>query len=272
MHPSLTPHQAAVARHFLAEQEAQRRHVVVALSGAHAYGFPSVDSDVDLKAVHVDPPRALLGLAAAPGAAELLLTRDGVELDYSSNELRPVLQGVLAGNGNYVERLLGRHALAASDVLADAAPLVRAVLSRRVARHYAGFSRQQRAQWDAGGRTSAKRLLYVLRTLATGLHLLRTAEVETDVTAFAADAAFAGVLELVAHKRAAERAALPADVAQHWAARVDALHGQLAAALDGSVLPPEPPAAAVRRLEAWLLAVRRDALLAPTPPGGAGSE
>lgn len=32
---------------------------------------------------------------------------DGVEIDYSSNELRDVLFGILKGNGNYLERILG---------------------------------------------------------------------------------------------------------------------------------------------------------------------
>ena len=40
--------QRRVARRFLAAEEEQRRHLVVYLSGAHAYGFPSPDSDLDL--------------------------------------------------------------------------------------------------------------------------------------------------------------------------------------------------------------------------------
>ncbi|MDX2010186.1 MAG: nucleotidyltransferase domain-containing protein, partial [Myxococcaceae bacterium] len=46
----LTPHQLTVATRFLDEQAKAREHLVVSLSGAHAYGFPSPDSDLDLKA------------------------------------------------------------------------------------------------------------------------------------------------------------------------------------------------------------------------------
>ena len=42
----LTEHQAAKARAFLADRERERKHLVIYLSGAHAYGFPSPDSDV----------------------------------------------------------------------------------------------------------------------------------------------------------------------------------------------------------------------------------
>lgn len=46
----LTKQQGAVMSRVLAEEEARREHLVVYLSGAHAYGFPSPDSDLDLKA------------------------------------------------------------------------------------------------------------------------------------------------------------------------------------------------------------------------------
>jgi uncharacterized protein len=45
----LDAHARRIADAVLAEEEAERHHVVVALSGAHAYGFPSPDSDLDLK-------------------------------------------------------------------------------------------------------------------------------------------------------------------------------------------------------------------------------
>lgn len=41
-----------VVQRVLDEESLRRRHIVIALSGAHAYGFPSPDSDYDLKSVH----------------------------------------------------------------------------------------------------------------------------------------------------------------------------------------------------------------------------
>jgi len=51
----LTEKQATVARAFVAERERERKHLVIYLSGAHASGFPSPDSDLDLKSVHSAP-------------------------------------------------------------------------------------------------------------------------------------------------------------------------------------------------------------------------
>ena len=56
----LEPRQRAVMEKVIADEERQRRPVVVALSGAHAYGFPSPDSDLDLKAIHIAKTADLL--------------------------------------------------------------------------------------------------------------------------------------------------------------------------------------------------------------------
>jgi hypothetical protein len=40
--------QKRVMMRVIAEEQEKRSHVVVYLSGAHAYGFPSPDSDLDL--------------------------------------------------------------------------------------------------------------------------------------------------------------------------------------------------------------------------------
>ena len=122
---TLTPHQVEVARAYLARQAAQRHHVVIYLSGAHAYGFPSPDSDLDLKCVHLAPTAALVGLTPPVDDNDEIVVEHGVELDYGSNELGPVLRGCIKGNGNYLERLLGRAVLGGDerDVAAAAAAL-----------------------------------------------------------------------------------------------------------------------------------------------------
>ena len=39
------------------------------VSGAHLYGFPSRDSDVDLRGVHVLPVEEVVGLTTGPASA-----------------------------------------------------------------------------------------------------------------------------------------------------------------------------------------------------------
>lgn len=249
----LTPHQRAVAERVLAEESARREHVVVYLSGAHAYGFPSPDSDLDLKAIHIAPTRALLGFEPPVLTFDRAEVIDGVEIDYTSNELANVLSGVLQGNGNFLERVLGRTTFTASLLLEELRPLVRASLSRRVHKHYRGFASSQLRFLERD--PIVKKVLYVLRTALTGTHLLRSGELETDLTRLLDEHGFADARELVVAKRAGERTAADPALLDAWRPRLATALGALDQALGKSVLPDEPPNAAA--LEAWLIEARR---------------
>jgi uncharacterized protein len=251
----LTEHQSQVASRVLAEEGARRRHLVVSLSGAHAYGFPSPDSDLDLKAVHVESTERLLGLRPPPAHSSRLETLDDVEIDYSSNEIGGVLASLFAGNGNYFERFLSAIPLEESSDLRTLRPLVRGVLSRRVHRHYAGFARGQLHEWEKTGYRSAKKLLYVLRTTLTGRHLLVTGELITDLTLLAPRYQVRDVEELIEAKKRGERSELTPEIAERWRGEVGLSFEALDAAVASSVLPEEP--SPEDALEEWLVALRR---------------
>jgi predicted nucleotidyltransferase len=251
----LTTAQAATARRWLADREREQRHLVIYLSGAHAYGFPSPDSDLDLKCVHITPTGELVGLAPVDDPADRIEVVDGVELDYGSNELAPVLRGILKGNGNFLERILGDLVLGGDPaLLGEAREVVPPVVSRRVARHYGGFATGQLRLFD--DKPTAKRALYVLRTAATGRHLLAHGEVVTDVAQLAAFVP-PEIAELLEIKRTAERQELASDQAATWRGRLAAAIDAVDAAWATSVLPAEPPPAAIEAVDHWLRDVRR---------------
>ncbi len=250
----LTPHQRRVAGRFLTAEEEQRRHLVIHLSGAHAYGFPSPDSDLDLKAIHVEPASRLLGLSPPALAADRLEMVDGVELDYTSNEIGDVLRGILGGNGNYLERVLGETALASSPEHESLRPVVARSLSRRVHRHYAGFARNQLDHARRSATPSAKKVLYVLRTALTGSHLLRTGEMVVDLTRLLDRYGFEDARELALAKTRGERVELDAGERDRWLGEAQRALALLEPALAESVLPEEPPNR--DELEDWLLDLR----------------
>jgi predicted nucleotidyltransferase len=255
-HDVLTEHQAAVARAYLEKRAGERHHLVIYLSGAHAYGFPSPDSDLDLKSIHIARTSDLVGLVPRPGGAEVMVVQDGVEIDYGSNELGEVLRGVLKGNGNYLERILGDLVLDA-DVprLLALRPLVKATLSRRVVRHYGGFATSQLRAAEVA--PTAKKVLYVLRTARTGMHLLRTGELVTDLNVLAASYG-PDIADLKVRKLTGERAALSTDELGHWRGILDRAMADLNGAVVTSVLPDEPTAASIAALEDWLKQTRHD--------------
>jgi predicted nucleotidyltransferase len=240
------------------EEERNRYHLVVALGGAHAFGFPSPDSGLDLKAIHIEQTAVLLGMAAVAPSVERVATVDGVEIDYTSNEIKPVLLGILHGNGNYVERVLGHLRPHVAQELADLAPLVQRTLSRRLYRHYTGFATSQvhAYRMEAGG--ALKSLLYVLRTTLTGAHVLATGRVVVDLLDLIDEYGFADARELLILRRLGESAALEPGTAARWEAHLSRAFATLEAARDRSVLPEAPEGA--DELEAWLVAERRKRL------------
>lgn len=243
-----------VAGRVLGEEEAKRRHLVIALSGAHAYGFPSPDSDLDLKAVHIEKTTNLLGLDSPQKGFDRLEFVEEIEIDYTSNEIRGVLVGILAGNGNYIERVLGDHILHSSPEHEELKGIVPGLLSQRVHRHYRGFASSQRKAFEEAEAPTAKKLLYVLRTALTGTHLLRTGELRVDLRTVASEYGFEEAKSLIEAKRAGEQAVLSQSDRDYWVTRLDSVFETLEEALAASSLPVEP--AATDELQDWLVSMR----------------
>ncbi|MEU1728765.1 nucleotidyltransferase domain-containing protein [Nonomuraea sp. NPDC005692] len=202
------------------------------VSGAHLYGFPSVDSDVDLRGVHVLPVEEVAGLRTGPQTLDWTWTREGVEVDLVTHDLVKFCRLLLGRNGYVLEQLLSPLVVTSSPVHEELTALAAGCVTRHHAHHYLGFAR---TQWQLFGRTGElKPLLYTFRVLATGTHLMRTGELEADLTRLLPYGP-AYLPELVAAKREAEHGAAPpvAGVAEDVARMTAALE----AAREGSALP-----------------------------------
>ncbi|MEQ8279040.1 MAG: nucleotidyltransferase domain-containing protein [Deltaproteobacteria bacterium] len=246
-------------RRFLTErgQPERGRTMWIALSGAHAYGFPSVDSDLDVKGTFVAPSRDAIGFAGVPPATDFLGDFAGREYDLTLNEIDRTARSILTGNGNYIERFLGPLPLLTTELGRRFGALVAKNLSRQVYGHYRGFSAQVRKRYEAEAaedKRIAKRLLYVYRTALTGLHLLKTGEVETDATKIASTYGFDSVHALARIKASEERRSLSAEEAAPYVADLDALDAALAAAHEASILPEAP--AEADALEDFVVSLR----------------
>jgi uncharacterized protein len=250
----VTPHEAEVAARALETAASAHAHrpVVVLLSGAHAYGFPSKDSDLDLKGIHVGATRSFLGLGQGAPTVDHTTVVEGVELDYTTNELGHALAGILSGNGNYIERVLGRTQVVTSPILEDLRPLVKASLSRRLHAHYRGFSFSQ--QKLLAKEPTAKKLLYVLRTALTGIVALETGRIEVDIVRLAELYPIEGLDDLVMRKTTGENVALSESEVASFQPRIEALLAKLDAARATSVLPDTPTN--TEEIDAWLVALR----------------
>jgi hypothetical protein len=236
--------------------------LVIGLTGAHAYGFPSPDSDLDLKAIHALPASRFLGLQGPPDPLEIIEIWEGREMDLSSHELGQAAQLLLKGNGNMLERLLGPMPVVVTPLGERLAHLAERMLSSRVVHHYRGFLRameresalEARTPGPDGGRT-AKRLLYAYRVAFTGAHLLLEKKLVTDVRALAPVYGFAlPVEELVVRKSSGEFSKLTEDEAAKYLEDLPRLHALIDDAYACTALPEEPQH--VDELEALMVEAR----------------
>lgn len=253
-----------IGRRFLALHPPPGRLLCCAVTGSHLYGFPSPDSDLDLKGIHAAPAEALLGLDPPAAAHDLTADLEGVECDVTTQEVARALELVLRGNGNMLERLFSRFQLVDTPELHALRRLATDALSRRVHTHYAGYFRgrcHEHERLAAEGKPQAKTLLYAYRAALTGVHLLRTGEVEPDLTILAPQLGFPGALALVDGKRRLGEHAVvtPAEDAEHRTAW-PALAALLEEALAATHLPAEPPNRAA--CSEWLVALRTAELVA----------
>ncbi|MCB9604275.1 MAG: nucleotidyltransferase domain-containing protein [Sandaracinus sp.] len=253
----LTPDERARALRFLDAHAPPGTLLQCGVTGAHAYGFLSPDSDVDLKGVHLAPTAALLGLGGPKETHDVLVDFEEVEHDLTTHEAAKALGLLARGNGNVLERLLSPLQLVASDDVEALRELARGAMSTRFAPHYRGFF--QGVMREHAREPKVKSMLYAYRTALTGVHLLRTGELEMDLRPLADRYGFPELHALVETKRRGEeKGALdPEDDARHRA-RWPELESMLAAALERSSLPHDVPNRDA--MSAWLVERRLRAL------------
>jgi len=244
---------AALARRFIASVIGDRDVLLVGLTGAHAYGFPSDDSDFDLKGVMVAPLASLLGLDPPEETFERMEVFEGVEQDLTLHDAKKAIQLLLRGNGNALEHALTPIQLYDSPRAEQFRALARGAISKRFVHHYRGFFQGMRAEHAAVGR--AKTLLYAYRVALTGAHLLRTGQLEQDVRVNAQREGVREVEELVRLKHdRAEKASLSASENERLSAGLDRALAILEEAHTSSPLPEEAPNR--QALDAWLVDIR----------------
>src|SRR5262245_50135140 len=73
------------------------------ISGAHLYGFPSPDSDFDLRGIHVLPLRQVVGLKTGPETIEKSGVHDGIEIDLVTHDAKKFFGLLLKKNGYVLE-------------------------------------------------------------------------------------------------------------------------------------------------------------------------
>lgn len=216
--------------------------LLVSVSGAHLYGFASADSDVDLRGVHLLPVPALLGLDLPKQTVTRAWEDNGLEIDLVCHDVGKFLALLLQQNGNYLEQLFSPLVVIETPWAEELRGLVRqGTIARHVYHAYAGYARGQWQMWQEERQKGAARLkplLYAYRVSLTGLHLLRSGEVNANLADLAPGYGFGHLLELIAAKQT-EKATFALPLDEHDSA-LAGLQEQLRLAYETSPLPEKP--------------------------------
>jgi len=217
--------------------------VFATISGAHLYGFPSPDSDYDLRGCHVLPVHEVVGLDTGRETVESSTTEGGFEVDLVTHDARKFFGLLLKKNGYVLEQLYSPLVVHATPEHEELKVIARGCLTRQHSHHYFGFAETQWRLFEKERPRRVKPLLYVYRVLLTGVHLMRTGEVEANLVHLNEEARLPHVADLIAQKLAGpEKSALDDGDVDFHRGEYERLRAQLEAAHRDSTLPEFPMA------------------------------
>ncbi|MDB6121430.1 MAG: hypothetical protein JWQ71_423 [Pedosphaera sp.] len=211
------------------------------ISGAHLYGFPSPDSDFDLRGAHILPLAKVVGLEVTDETVQDSRIIEGLEMDIVSHDVRKFFKMLLKKNGYVLEQLTSPLIIHTTPEHDELKAIAKDCITRHHSHHYFGFAE---TQWNLFLKESPRRvkpLLYVYRVLLTGIHLMRTGIIEANLVTLNETFRLPYLTDLVARKLAGpEKSTLPdTDLAFHES-EYHRLRAELQSAFEASKLIEVP--------------------------------
>jgi uncharacterized protein len=151
------------------------------ISGAHLYGFPSPDSDFDLRGVHLLPLTELVGLKIGRETIEVSNWQSGLQIDLVTHEIKKFFGLLLKRNGYVLEQLYSPLVVHTTPEHQELKEIANKCITRHHSHHYFGFAKTQWKLFEKETPPRVKPLLYVYRVLLTGIHLMQTGVIEANL-------------------------------------------------------------------------------------------
>ncbi len=215
----------------------------VTVSGAHLYGFPSPDSDFDLRGVHILPVREVIGLDPGDETLEISEMRGELELDLVTHDVKKFFGLLLKKNGYVLEQLYSPLILHTTPEHDELKEIAKNCITKHHSHHYFGFAETQWKLFDKERPRRVKPLLYLFRVLLTGIHLMRTGVIEANLVTLNKDFKLAYIDELIAQKLSGpEKSTLDDNDINFYQQEYERLRGVLEAEFQKSHLPEAPSA------------------------------
>jgi predicted nucleotidyltransferase len=162
----------------------------------------------------------------------------GLEVDLVSHDVGKYFGLLVKNNGYILEQVFSPLVVSGHEFLDELRPLAKKCITKNHFYHYRGFFANQKKMIQKQEPVTAKVVLYAYRVLCTGIHLMQTGEVVTDLNQLADQMGLMFISELVASK-VAEKVAFEFDIDEHLS-RLNELECKLESAFEASTLPETP--------------------------------
>ena len=213
----------------------------VTISGSHLYGFPSPDSDYDLRGSHILPIQEIIGLETGDETIEWSQIRGELELDLVTHDVKKFFSLLLKKNGYVLEQLYSPLIVHTTPEHQELKAIAKRCITRHHSHHYLGFARTQWRLFSKECPRRVKPLLYVYRVLLTGIHLMKTGEVEANLLKLNAEFELSYISDLIAYKlTSAEKSPIEEGDLAFYRGEYERLYGELEQVSQSSKLPAAP--------------------------------
>lgn len=149
------------------------------LTGGHLYGFPSFDSDYDIRGAHILPLEKVVGLYSERETITMQRPVDGLDIDLSTVDVSLYFQQLLKHSPNVLEEIFSPLVHYQTSFFDELRHIASGCITLGYGQAYRSYAQKTWNSFEKQRRL--KPLLYVFRVILTGLHLMETGEVESNI-------------------------------------------------------------------------------------------
>jgi len=168
-------------------QELKIKPVYIALSGSHLYGFPSKDSDIDIRCSHIVDSKSFFHLSKPSDIIQWKDKIDGIEIEFESQEIQKTIGLAMGNNSNILEHIFSKNMLNSPPTeYLRLKELTKQSISKIVFNPYHGLAEFNYKKFIESMNPTyrdklVKKYLYVIRAYLVGTYALETGEIEPNI-------------------------------------------------------------------------------------------
>ena len=178
------------------------------ISGAHLYGFPSADSDYDLRGIHILPISEIAGLYPCRETIEVSEIKDNLQLDLVTHDIKKFFTLLLKRNGYVLEQVYSPLIVYSTPEHEELKVIALNCITKHHSHHYLGFAQTQWKLFEKSTSKKVKPLLYVYRVLLTGIYLMQTGKIESNLVNLNQEFNLSYISDLIAQKTSSNEKAI----------------------------------------------------------------